>query len=772
MCATNDPIETRPPRLSWGSMFRTCRGVVGLLAVTALGLIIPPQTADMLAGLSGQSGRDIWAGFAFHISLWLLAFNAWHWSRAVLSARFKVRDTHQTRTDPAKSLSPNPAFDDEALVLAPRVLFCAAAAIGVAAAMRSNAWIVVLIIVVWTALSIALLRSRLLIQSKLFKKSTRFKDGDLTTGPGGQAPKWIPNWLKRSWCTLDSVLNYAPLGRWVAAILLFFAALLFVLGAVESYLVDVTWLPTLPAVIGFWFPGPSAALLCLGLGIGPMTVLTFEADRFHWSGHILGIRWQLRRPPVFIILLAIILLTPTFINLHGVRVVPADTPGSLTPAQRKPLEEMLAAWADRCAKSQPVVRPIIVALSGGASRAGLWGARVLRAVDAKATAAGTAIFAISSVSGGSLGAAAYVAVLAGRPPDSPCTLGPADDSKLDDALEEALRGDALGPVLAGSLFGDIPRDLFGGPAYLARRASDWLRGETTHDMRGGDRAEALERAFEQNWSNAVLSAQLTAGAGRPVSLSKPYLSLFYVDGKPRGGVPIWIANGTDAQNGGRVLTVPFDPSKSRFAGTLDTLLLLGSDVPISTAITNTARFPFLNPAGELSPVTPDAKSLPTQLIDGGYFDNSGLLTAQDAARWLEQNGERVVGRPVKPILVLATADADRGVAENQIVRCGVPADDDPGRSIGGSRPIQFLAPLLGLYATRVGHANLMLREASAVYCPRHAFFHLYLYRKNEDVPLNWVLSQPMADYIWKDALQEGGNKAELDALGQALSVSQ
>src|SRR5258706_8041851 len=102
MCAAKDSKEARPPQLSWGSMFRTCRGVVGLLAVAAFGLIIPPQTADMLAGLSGQNGRDIWGGFSFHILLWLLALNARHWSPAGPFPPFWVPDTHPTRLYPAK----------------------------------------------------------------------------------------------------------------------------------------------------------------------------------------------------------------------------------------------------------------------------------------------------------------------------------------------------------------------------------------------------------------------------------------------------------------------------------------------------------------------------------------------------------------------------------------------------------------------------------------------------------------------------------------------
>ena len=70
---------------------------------------------------------------------------------------------------------------------------------------------------------------------------------------------------------------------------------------------------------------------------------------------------------------------------------------------------MFVKWVEDCTENQNPVRPVIVATSGGASRAAVWGARVLLEVDAIVKSGNTAIFAVSNVSGGSVGAAAYVA---------------------------------------------------------------------------------------------------------------------------------------------------------------------------------------------------------------------------------------------------------------------------------------------------------------------------------------------------------------------------
>jgi len=248
---------------------------------------------------------------------------------------------------------------------------------------------------------------------------------------------------------------------------------------------------------------------------------------------------------------------------------------------------------------------------------------------------------------------------------------------------------------------------------------------------------------------------------------------------------VLISNGTDSQAGGRVITVPFR-SDTRGNETLgevwpfddakDALALLNADVRISTAINNTARFPFLEPAGEMTahrPSTavtdPHLAENPTQLIDGGVFENEGLQTALDLARWLVKYGPTVPGvKAVEPIIIEATSDADRSVTADQVVRCRGRADD-PAASAGGGRPLQVVAPLLGLNATRSGHSAVLLREARQQFCGSattpQQFFHFYLpAAAGFDVPLNWILSERVANYIWIQAMQDFGNRVELNRM--------
>jgi hypothetical protein len=78
---------------------------------------------------------------------------------------------------------------------------------------------------------------------------------------------------------------------------------------------------------------------------------------------------------------------------------------------------------------------------------------------------------------------------------------------------------------------------------------------------------------------------------------------------------------------------------------------------------------------------------------------------------------------------------------------------------------------------RGAHSDWILQEVRNGFCApgRQRFFHFYLYRRDEEVPLNWVLSYRMAKDIW-DVLPTAGagspsnpNSKELDALGAALA---
>ncbi|HEY0300365.1 MAG TPA: hypothetical protein VGC36_03485, partial [Rhizomicrobium sp.] len=577
-------------------------------------------------------------------------------------------------------------------------------------------------------------------------------------------------WLGAWWLRLLELLDHAPFGRPVAAASLLLATLLFVLSAVTGF-VSSQYVPQVMALkvyLPHLFPGPSGAMLLLGMCVAPLTALTYVVDGAAGALTLFGYRLRLRYFPTLLVLLALLFAATDRMSLHAVRIVEDAT--AMKPAQRAPLAVLFRAWAERCAPGTGPVHPVIVAVSGGASRAGVWAARVLDVVDESVKASGSrsaAVFAVSSVSGGSLGAAAYLALRAGSsqdgaPADGICALNHvgADDDPVRNARDvdviQALRADAIGPTLAGMVLGDAPRAL---ASYIARPilwAHDKITGSVTV-LRGNDRAEALERSFEYNWRTHIIAPRekdRAAPAQIPFGFDRPYLSLFYrEDGAPRGDVPLWISNGTNVKTGDRLITAPFAIGGERycrgdgywaapgdaacgapdeadnwnvlgpFLAAADVLNILDADVPVSTAIDNTSRFPFLSPSGELTPAGGPARGSDAQIIDGGYFENEGIMSAMELARWLGDYGPAILGRPVYPIVVQATADADDDIPESSIPRCSnalrrhlpdlaeaAQAVDDPPR---GS---QFLVPLRGLFGVRGGHSRVLRHRALEAYC--------------------------------------------------------
>jgi hypothetical protein len=78
--------------------------------------------------------------------------------------------------------------------------------------------------------------------------------------------------------------------------------------------------------------------------------------------------------------------------------------------------------------------------------------------------------------------------------------------------------------------------------------------------------------------------------------------------------------------------------------------------------------------------------------------------------------------------------------------------------------LQVLAPVLGLNKVRGGHSAVLLRNARAKYCAGadQRFFHFYLPSGANGVPLNWILSDGVANRVWRSTEDEpSGNAREL-----------
>ncbi len=260
---------------------------------------------------------------------------------------------------------------------------------------------------------------------------------------------------------------------------------------------------------------------------------------------------------------------------------------------------------------------ILVAAAGGGSRAAYWTGSVLGALQDKIPDFRRHLFAISGVSGGALGGAAFAAALG---PDPPLEFEPhkplcrvPESQSFHDCLTAFLSHDFLGPVLASFLTGDLVR-------RIAPLPSSWL---------GYDRGGALELGWESAW------AATFAGPNR---MANAFDALWKDDSYQVN----LLLNGTLAYAGEKV---PTDPGERVVTSNLLVEHWANTGVVnpaeyvrfrLSTAIDNSTRFPFVEPTGSTNVGRPADgpagivdSGYQAGIVDGGYYDNYGAATILD-----------------------------------------------------------------------------------------------------------------------------------------------
>ena len=309
--------------------------------------------------------------------------------------------------------------------------------------------------------------------------------------------------------------------------------------------------------------------------------------------------------------MTVLFLTGPF-NLSTVRRIPPATPTAAASARSHSRNTSTTGSKYAATRSRllPTAYPVFVASAeGGGIRSACWTAGVLCALQDEQPEFADHLLGISSVSGGSLGAATFVALV------REAHLGNLDLSKGDGSgagplqaySAEILGSDFLSPVLASMLIADMAACL-------------------VHDVRSDDRASALEKAFETGWRQAV-------GTN---TFAEPLTALWM--GSSRHHVPSLFLNSTEADTGQRIVNshVVLDPGLSS-ALSLPNCLDAHS-LRVSTAVLLNARFPGISPIGSLGD---GPKSAPVHIVDGAYVDNSGTLTATEVVASLVRSAARL-----------------------------------------------------------------------------------------------------------------------------------
>ena len=283
-------------------------------------------------------------------------------------------------------------------------------------------------------------------------------------------------------------------------------------------------------------------------------------------------------------------------------------------------------------------------------------------VDAKghglsAEAMGNRIFALSTVSGSSVGAVMTVAAIAASEHGhEPCGRAAPlwDGTKIDSwrsCLEALTSGDFLTPIFTGFVF----RDTFGFLDYFV----SWP-----------DRGTLLEEAVESRFASLVTDPK---NAGHLACVGRLDCAFTTLQPTRDHWIPLLLLNSTSVKTGQRVIATSLEwhidlADNTKCPNSVRELscevFLRGAnfydwqgphpnpliDVRLSTAAHNSARFPLLSPPGSI--VDADG-GVVDRLVDGGYFENFGAQTATELARAM-----RAVDPAVDPFILVLSNDPE------------------------------------------------------------------------------------------------------------------
>jgi hypothetical protein len=386
--------------------------------------------------------------------------------------------------------------------------------------------------------------------------------------------------------------------------------------------------------------------------------------------------YRKRGYPVLSILVSVIIIGQFATALTGPKLVAALTAPAgvkLAAVKAGPPPDARKAFADWLNARRPAIEgyasrypgkkyPIfVVAAQGGGYYAAYHTALFLARLQDRCPAFSAHTFAISSVSGGSLGAALFDETLryrkAGGITDAPCRTGSLAEPAMETTVRRFFDFDFLTPLIASTLLFDIPASIV--PAIRL----------------GPDRGTALQKSFEAAWQGA---ADTDSGG---------FSDLFYGRWKADEAIPALFLNTTNVSLGvahliseldlrasSRYTTLAYfvgelrkqaDPGATVDANILEQMqehigfsqlsfvntLQFNKEpvLPLSAAVTSSARFPYITPSSLIEGHNRSENSLfdklkYMQLLDGGMVDNSGLFIATEIKTAMDD----LIGVPGEP----------------------------------------------------------------------------------------------------------------------------
>ncbi|MEG3907670.1 patatin-like phospholipase family protein [Microcoleus sp. w2-18bC1] len=389
---------------------------------------------------------------------------------------------------------------------------------------------------------------------------------------------------------------------------------------------------------------------------------------------------------------------------------------SVLPALESSFQQWLANRPDLDQFSNKPYPVYIAAAQGGGIYAAYHAATAFTKLTEYFPSFPQHIFAISSVSGGSLGASAFSSLV---------KFGGISGTSLSQTASKLFSSDLLTPLLTMGLFPDLIQRFIFFPIY------DW------------DRGRGLEVAFEKAWDKLSLPNQ-----------DNPLRQSFYQHWQPQGIAPALVLNTTVVETGDRLVISPFQinlPNKENIA--IDEPDL---DLKLSTAAGLSARFPYFTPVGWYQRSKDKSK---LHLADGGYFDNSGIPTALDIGRSLQRlNGYGTTFE----IVYLSLIDGQFNEPTTQLKSEGLNEVLSPVRALFSARKSRSRSAVeLSTFTVNDGIDDPL----------KYKFRTLFLKKSGDGVklPLGWLISKHSRVFIDQQTPDPKARPCDIKKFRQAIA---
>ena len=454
----------------------------------------------------------------------------------------------------------------------------------------------------------------------------------------------------------------------------------------------------------------------LAAKIGTANLLLIAAANWVLIGTIIVFYGDKFRFPVFTALLILAFIFSAWNDNHDMRYMQDEKGNPLVLDDQRPeignhfqqwLTPRLANWKNRD-KKFPLY---IVAAEGGGIRAAYWTATMLGAIQDNKAEFANHVYTMSGVSGGSLGIASFSSLLKAENNKAEftdaCFMTTKGQKKIyrhELCAKVFLSNDFLAPVAGRMLYGDLVQRFL------------------PFSVKAFDRARAIEFGWQHAWK------QLTGTD----YFSQAFLDLYEAN-NAKSNLPVMYFNSTWVEQGQRVFTSNVKQS-IKFITANDLHEVTKRQLPLSTAVHNSARFTYVSPAGTVmrsEMIEDELREVAWgHLVDGGYFENSGATIALEVLRTIKKQAGND-WQKIRPIILMITND---------------PALNDNEDKNASPIANELLSPIRAMLNTRGGrgsYSRLALKKE--IEDNGGVFKEFGLQNTKGPVPLGWVLSDAAKD---------------------------